>query len=337
MLTPPGHLERRTGWALASDPLFAQACRDVLGYLQAHLAMGFWAITRVENGRQTYLAVQDDVYGLRAGNSHEWQQSYCVHMAAGTGPATAPDAQAVPEYAAAGVNALVPIGAYAGSVIADADGGLFGAICGLDPHELTGARAEALTAAEPLLALLSRLLTTALAGDRQRHVLELRALQAELSADTDSLTGVHTRAAWTRLLATESLRYSELNDPTAIVIIDLDDLKATNDSQGHGAGDALLQRAAAAIQRGVRADDPVARLGGDEFGVLLRHCSLGAAENRTRDIRRQLSEQGVAASIGSAAAEPEGGLVLAQEAADRAMYADKQLRKGVDRTTSPRA
>ena len=58
-------------------------------------------------------------------------------MAAGTAPAHAPDAQAVPAYAAAAVNGSVDIGTYAGAPIREPDGTLFGAICGLDPHVRT--------------------------------------------------------------------------------------------------------------------------------------------------------------------------------------------------------
>lgn len=42
-----------------TEPLFEQASRDVLDYLHAHVPLAFWAVTRVENGRQTYLSVQD--------------------------------------------------------------------------------------------------------------------------------------------------------------------------------------------------------------------------------------------------------------------------------------
>src|SRR5687768_2093205 len=169
----------------AHEPLFEQASRDVLDYLHEHVPLGFWAVTRVENGRQTYLSVQDTAYGLGPGGSHPWDASFCIHMAAGAAPHVAPDAQAVPLYAAAGVNDLVDIGAYAGAVIEDADGGVFGAICGLDPL----VQPEELARVEPLLLLLSRLLTVALVADRQRRALDLQVLQARVRADVDELTG----------------------------------------------------------------------------------------------------------------------------------------------------
>lgn len=312
---------------LGHEPLFEQASRDVLDYLHAHVPLAFWAVTRVENGRQTYLSVQDSAYGLSAGGSHAWDASFCIHMASGAAPHVAPDSQAVPLYATAGVNQLIDIGAYAGAVIEDADGGVFGAICGLDPQ----VQPEQLAEVEPLLLLLSRLLTVALVADRQRRALDLQVLQATLRADLDELTGVHSRSAWIRLIADEAETYRQLADPTAIVVVDLDELKDVNDGQGHAVGDDLLRRAARAISSAVRGDDPVARLGGDEFGVLLRSCSREAAADRAQQIRDALTAAGVSASVGMAAATPEVGLDATQAAADAEMYAEKRARRAAAR------
>ena len=305
-----------------SEPTFAQASRDVLAYLREHVPMAFWAVTRVENGRQTYLYVEDDTYGLRPGGFHEWSESFCIHMTAGSTPRIAPDAQQVPEYAAAGVNDAIDIGAYAGAEILDADGALFGAICGLDPR----VQDDELIQVGPLLVLLSRLLTHALAADRHRQESTARVLEAELAADTDALTGVYSRRAWERLVADEAERFDRLADPVAVVVVDLDGLKRTNDEAGHAAGDQLLITGAAAIRSSVRGNDPVARLGGDEFGVLLRQCTVDAATGRTARIREALHSRGVPASVGVATAVPGQGLRAAVAAADRDMYAAKRAR-----------
>ena len=307
----------------ASDFCFQQASRDILRYLREQVPLAFWAVTRVENGRQTYLVVDDEAYGLGAGGSHAWADSFCVHMQQGVTPAVAPDAQQVPLYAAAGVNADLRIGAYAGAPITDVDGGLFGAICGLDP----AVQADELMAIEPLLALLSRLLTVALVADRQRQQADREVLDARLAADADALTGTYSRGAWERLLQAEAEAFTRLADPTAVVVIDLDELKATNDAYGHATGDELLRSAANAIRGSVRADDPVARLGGDEFAVLLRHCSDGASAERADHIRRGLRRAHVAASVGVASAVPGRGVLAAQEAADLAMYAEKRRKR----------
>ena len=209
---------------------FDQAARAVLEHLREHVPMAFWAVTRVENGRQTYLYLDDNDYDLAAGGSHPWEDSFCIHMAAGTAPAVAPDAQSVPAYAGAAVNATARVGAYAGSVISEPDGQLFGAICGLDPK--VKADDPQLVSAGPLLQLLGMLLTMALGSDRARDEASARALTAEIAADTDVLTGLYNRRAWERLLAEEEVRFNRLGDPTVIVMTDLDLLKTVMTASG---------------------------------------------------------------------------------------------------------
>lgn len=84
---------------------FDEAAQLVLTYLRGNVPLAFWSVTRVENGRQTYLYLDEtNGYGLHAGGAHAWEDSFCIHMASGSAPAVAPDAQAIPLYAAAGVN-----------------------------------------------------------------------------------------------------------------------------------------------------------------------------------------------------------------------------------------
>jgi diguanylate cyclase (GGDEF)-like protein len=316
---------------LPSAATFEHAAHLILDYLHDRMPLAFWAVTRVENGRQLYLYLDaDNGYGLRQGQSHPWQDSFCVHMAARRTPAVARDAQQVPAYAAAGVNRLIDIGTYAGAAITEPDGTLFGAICGLDPK--THADDPRMADAEPLLALLGQLLTTALAADRAQDDSANAILRQQLSAETDALTGLPNRRAWQRLIEQARTRYERLADPTVIAMLDLDRLKVINDSQGHAAGDAYLRTAATAMQRALRETDVVARLGGDEFGFLLAKCTTDDAPMVVARIYAELEATGVEGSIGWDAVTAADGFAAAVENADAAMYAAKLQRRKKQRT-----
>jgi diguanylate cyclase (GGDEF)-like protein len=105
--------------------------------------------------------------------------------------------------------------------------------------------------------------------DHERHGLRQAYDQARLDALRDGLTGMgNHRAFQEELTAFVSEARSE-DRPFALLFLDLDDLKKTNDQHGHAAGDALLRTTARIISANMRRGDRGFRFGGDEFAVLL--------------------------------------------------------------------
>ena len=98
----------------------------------------------------------------------------------------------------------------------------------------------------------------------QRTVTERLAYEAT----HDSLTGLPNRGGVLRRAA-DALDPGSADRLTAVLFIDLDGLKQTNDSLGHTVGDRVLQAAASRLRATVRRKDMVGRLGGDEFVALL--------------------------------------------------------------------
>jgi diguanylate cyclase (GGDEF)-like protein len=119
-----------------------------------------------------------------------------------------------------------------------------------------------------------------------------RGLEAQLDyqADHDLLTGLLNRRRFGDELE-RTLRYaSRYRRPGALLVLDVDNLKLTNDLHGHAAGDAALTAVARAILERVRTSDMVGRLGGDEFVIALHEAGEREALAVASDIRSRLAE-----------------------------------------------
>ncbi|MGZ6792152.1 MAG: GGDEF domain-containing protein [Mycobacteriales bacterium] len=137
------------------------------------------------------------------------------------------------------------------------------------------------------------------------------------------------RRGWERAVVRASSRLEGFGDPTVVVMLDLDRLKAVNDEQGHEAGDAYIRAAGAALRSAVRSEDVVARLGGDEFGVIMARCTERTAHERVARLYDRLADHGVSGSVGWAALSVLRGFPAALAEADTAMYAAKRQRRAV--------
>ncbi len=148
-------------------------------------------------------------------------------------------------------------------------------------------------------------------------------------AHTDALTGVGNRRAFDVRVA-ELARSGAESAEVAMIVVDVDRLKAINDAGGHQAGDLTLQAVAGALSGEVRAQDLVARLGGDEFVAVLEgmsHPDAATLAARVVDAVSAALGSTVTVSVGVAtgsAAEAGAGLL---RSADRAMYAAKRANR----------
>jgi diguanylate cyclase (GGDEF)-like protein len=97
-------------------------------------------------------------------------------------------------------------------------------------------------------------------------------------AATDGLTGLRNRYHFDGMLAYEYARHLRSGEELALIMLDLDEFKAYNDTYGHISGDECLQAVAKALTKTVsRCTDLVARYGGEEFAVLMPDTSLRGA------------------------------------------------------------
>jgi diguanylate cyclase (GGDEF)-like protein len=195
-------------------------------------------------------------------------------------------------------------------------------------YEALGSLALAMVAANLLGYLTSR--RQQLAGRRLFAVLvhvERMRSEADRRSLTDALTGLVNRRGWNERLEAIEAQCRASGRGAAIVALDLDGLKAINDTLGHDRGDALIAGAAQCLREAARAGDTVARLGGDELAVLAVDCNGAGILALTRRIEECLAAAGIRASLGFAARGDAGGLQRAWQEADRAMYAHKERRR----------
>ncbi|MGI9146451.1 MAG: putative bifunctional diguanylate cyclase/phosphodiesterase [Chloroflexota bacterium] len=187
--------------------------------------------------------------------------------------------------------------------------------------------AEAVGFAILLLALSTIVQTGAVLIRRQRQTLLQQALH-------DPLTNLPNRTLFLEGV-THSLTRND--QPIAVLLVDLDNLKLVNDSLGHAVGDQLLVAVSQRMIENVEASDTVARLGGDEFGIHLSEVAgvasaVERAQHLLEHLRRPIVLSGrelfPTVSIGISLSAPESRRpeVLLREA-DTAMYRAKAAGK----------
>jgi diguanylate cyclase (GGDEF)-like protein len=158
----------------------------------------------------------------------------------------------------------------------------------------------------------------------------VRRLEAE--AALDDLTGALRRGVGLRLLQGEIDRVRRSGGNLVVAFVDCDDLKQVNDTEGHAAGDRLLQLVASTLRRRLRSYDLVVRYGGDEFICVLSGAGADGARGKLALIGSELRgllgrsvfSVGLAELDGEDATETTAGLIAR---ADADLYASRTTRR----------
>jgi diguanylate cyclase (GGDEF)-like protein len=158
--------------------------------------------------------------------------------------------------------------------------------------------------------------------------------QVRQLAVTDSLTGLSNYRTLINVMESEVQRSRRTGRPFALLLFDLDGLKAINDQYGHLAGSRAICRLADVLRIHSRAMDTAARYGGDEFAVVLPEAGEEAADSVSRRICERLAKDGelpkATVSVG-AAVFPRDGETIERlfDTADRALYGMKRRPDGI--------
>jgi diguanylate cyclase (GGDEF)-like protein len=154
----------------------------------------------------------------------------------------------------------------------------------------------------------------------------------------DQLTGLPNRAYFLEKLADAEVLRQKEGTPSAVLFLDVDNLKAVNDNIGHEGGDILIKMLCERLTASVRDTDTVARLSGDEFAILLMgpgsehqaervaHRVIDSLRAPTR-IGEHLFRTGFSIGLATSSTCAASGIDMLR-ASDMAMYVAKSGGKG---------
>lgn len=181
-------------------------------------------------------------------------------------------------------------------------------------------------------------------ADVQRLVEEISRLRGQVAqlqervehldhlAHQDSLIDLPNRRGFLRELERLIARVSRYGDNAAMLFVDVDGLKAINDSFGHLAGDQALIQVADLLASGVRKSDVCARIGGDEFGILLENADEKTAHETAARLIDMIAaceflhdgdELPLSVAIGVGLIDPNDTAASVMARADEEMYRRK--------------
>ena len=152
-------------------------------------------------------------------------------------------------------------------------------------------------------------------------------------AEIDPLTGLYNRRAFFGLSGEIVKKYSELDLPVTVIMLDVDCFKSINDAYGHSVGDQVLVALSGLIKKMFRTTDVIARIGGEEFAILCPNSDfvkdVAPLENLKKAIEGfQVSAEGhkikVTVSIGATTGKKTDDLDALIKQADRMLYRAKE-------------
>ena len=168
-------------------------------------------------------------------------------------------------------------------------------------------------------------LLTILANQAAVSIANARLIDRLASAATiDPLTGLMNRAAFEEAINKQLLRPQSWG---TLLMLDVDNLRETNDAYGHRAGDAVLKRIGRAIRTSIRSDDLGSRWIGDNFAILAPGIDAAQAELLAKRIETAVQSDRI--SIRWGAAEYRGDALTAQDLVAAALRSTARASDGL--------
>lgn len=179
-----------------------------------------------------------------------------------------------------------------------------------------------------------KLLATDLQASKEKLQVQNRRLQYD--AYHDSLTGMPNRLSFWQRLQEVVNQVRPYNGSAVVMLFDLDNFKDVNDTQGHDAGDKLLQDLASRLSFFRKTSETLYRLGGDEFALVSHDLTEEMALERAKVIWEKISQPyqiydsliQIGACIGIVISDGESRTDYLYKCADLALYEAKKEGSG---------
>ncbi len=167
-------------------------------------------------------------------------------------------------------------------------------------------------------------------SDRGTAMTDRDAAARERERDSrDLLTGARLRGAGTLEMEREVARAGRTGQPMSLAFVDVDHLKAINDSRGHAAGDRMLVEVADMLRAHLRSYDLVIRYGGDEFVCVLAGMRQEEASARFERVNVELagSPEHGSVTVGVVDLQPDETVESIVARADVALYEQRRVQR----------
>lgn len=297
------------------------AIQHLLSRMQSQTPLKTWVFSEVVGNDWKILACVDPVFNLQVGHVIPWSDSVCWRMLLADGPLYAGNLGTVPDFAAAPIVRELGLNSYFGLPLA-ISGHMQGMLCGFAREEVGHDLAQHVPLADTVGRTILTFWQQKLRRDADRSKLD----QLRREAVTDPLTGLLNRRGLRNHIRRVRPDDSAL-EPFAMIVVDLDGLKAVNDRFGHDAGDALITGAAQAMRSVLRVNDAVARIGGDEFSIYLPLREVAQLDEMIERIEVGLASQNVSATLGYSWSDGSVPPDYVYRRADHHLIAQKRRKK----------
>ena len=147
--------------------------------------------------------------------------------------------------------------------------------------------AQSKTAGDELLAMRERAKTTEAELAKLHRELDRVSAQAR----HDPLTGALNRQGMDEAMERELSQVRRKETPLSVALLDIDNFKKLNDTQGHATGDQALAHLATVARESMRPQDTLARYGGEEFVILMPDTPLERGVDAMTRLQRELTRR----------------------------------------------